>query len=401
MMGAGPLAGIRVLDMTSVVVGPICTRTLADQGADVIKVEAPGGDLLRQLGGAGRNPGMSGKFLNFNRNKRALCLDLRDTRARDALRRLAGTVDVFVSNIRPDSLARLGMDVPTLCAAHPRLIGCQILGFGFGGPYDQRPAYDTVIQAAGGVSATFERSVGEPRYVPMVMADHITGLIAAQSIGFALFRRERSGQGEMIEVPMLENIAGFVLTEHMGSMTFDPPTGLSGDARLLSPLGQPLRTKDGWISLSANTDAQARGFLEAIGRPELLDDPRFCSVAARTRHTAEYFALRREALPARTSAEWLSIFREKDVPAGPYNTLEGLLEDEHLKAVGFIESVEHPTEGRIRRTRIANSFSGGMREEHLPAPRLGEHTRDVLREAGCDAAEIEALLAEGAAIQAP
>jgi len=397
---AGPLAGIRVLDMTSVVVGPICTRTLADQGADVIKVEAPGGDLLRQLGGTGRNPGMSGKFLNFNRNKRAVCLDLRDAEAQAALRALAGTMDVFVSNIRPSSLARMGVDVPTLCAAHPRLIGCQILGFGFGGPYNELPAYDTVIQAAGGVSATFERSVGEPRYVPMVMADHITGLIAAQSIGFALFRRERTGQGEMIEVPMLENIASFVLSEHMGSMTFDPPTGPSGDARLLSPLGQPLRTRDGWISLSANTDDQAFGFFEAIGRPELRDDPRFCSVAARTKNTADYFALRREALPSKTTAEWLAIFREKDVPAGPYNTLEGLLEDEHLKAVGFIESVEHPTEGRIRRTRIANSFSGGMRQAHLPAPRLGEHTRDVLAEAGCDAAAIEAMLARGAAVQA-
>lgn len=397
---AGPLAGIRVLDMTSVVVGPICTRTLADQGADVIKVEAPGGDLLRQLGGTGRNPGMSGKFLNFNRNKRAVCLDLRDKQAQAALRDLAGTIDVFVSNIRPSSLARMGLDVPALCALHPRLIGCQILGFGFGGPYNERPVYDTVIQAAGGVSATFERSTGEPRYVPMVMADHITGLVAAQSIGFALFRRASTGKGEIIEVPMLENIASFVLSEHMGSMTFDPPTGPSGDARLLSPLGQPLKTKDGWISLSANTDPQAFAFFEAIGRPELRDDPRFCSVAARTKNTPDYFALRHAALLQKTSAEWLAIFRDKDVPAGPYNTLEGLLEDEHLKAVNFIESVEHPTEGRIRRTRIANSFSGGMRDEHLPAPRLGEHTRDVLTEAGCDAAAIDAMLERGAAIQA-
>ncbi|MCS6892549.1 MAG: CoA transferase [Rhodovarius sp.] len=396
----GPLAGIRVLDMTSVVVGPICTRTLADQGADVIKVEAPGGDLLRQLGGGGRNPGMSGKFINFNRNKRAICLDLRDGRARAALRALIGTVDVFVSNIRPSSLARLGMDMGTLCAAHPRLIGCQILGFGFGGPYSEAPAYDTVIQAAGGVSATFEMSLGEPRYVPMVMADHITGLIAAQCIGFALYRRERTGRGEMIEVPMLENIASFVLTEHMGAMTFDPPTGPPGDARLLSPLGKPLKTKDGYISLSANTDEQAFAFFRAIGRPELIEDPRFCSVAARTRHTEEYFALRAEALLQKTTAEWLEIFRAADVPAGPYNTLEGLLEDPHLKAVGFIETVEHPTEGRIRRTRIANSFSGGMREEHLPAPRLGEHTREVLAEAGCSQAEIEAMLADGVAIQA-
>ena len=396
---SGPLAGIRVLDMTSVVVGPICTRTLADQGADVIKVESPEGDLLRHMAGIGRNPGMSGKFLNFNRNKRSLCVDLRQPAARDAVRGLAARADVFVSNIRPDSLARLGLDAAGLCALNPRLIACSILGFGSGGPYAGAPAYDTVIQAAGGVAATFQRQLGEPRYVPMVMADHISGLIAAQSIGFALFRRERTGVGEMIEVPMLENMAGFVLTEHLGSATFDPPIGPSGDARLLSPDGKPLRTSDGYISLSANTDAQARAFFGAIGRPELSQDPRFATAFARTQNTPEYFSIRAEALLQKTSAEWLVIFRAADVPAGPYNSIDGLLDDPHLRAVEFIGTEEHPSEGRIHRTRVANIFSGGMREDPLPAPRIGEHTRAILAEAGCDEATIDAMLESGAARQ--
>ena len=398
---SGPLDGIRVLDMTSVVVGPICTRTLADQGAAIIKVEAPEGDLLRHMAGIGRNPGMSGKFINFNRNKRSLCVDLRQAVARDAVRALAARADVFVSNIRPDSLARLGLDAAGLCAANPRLIACSILGFGQGGPYAGAPAYDTVIQAASGVAATFERSLGEPRYVPMVMADHITGLIAAQSIGFALYRREKTGLGEMIEVPMLENMAGFVLTEHLGSATFDPPIGPSGDARLLSPDGKPVRTRDGYISLSANTNAQAFAFFRAIGRPELCDDPRFVTAAARTHHTEAYFAIRTAALLARNSAEWLAIFRAADVPAGPYNSIDGLLDDPHLRAVGFVGTEDHPSEGRIRRTRVANVFSGGMRDDALPAPRLGEHTRAILAEAGCDDAAIAAMLASGAAAQAP
>lgn len=394
----GPLAGVRVVDLSSVVVGPICTRTLADQGADVVKVEAPGGDLLRQLGGGGRNPGMSGKFLNFNRNKRSVCLDLKKPEAAAAMRRLVEGADVFVSNIRPGALKRLGLDWERLREANPRLIHCTIVGFGTGGRYADRPAYDTVIQGSSGIAATFERATGEPRYVPMVMADHTTGLIAAQCIGFALYRRERTGVGEPIEVPMFENMASFVTTEHMGAATFDPPVGPTGDVRLLSPDAKPLPTKDGYICVSANTDAQAFAFFEAIGRPELRHDPRFSSVAARTKNTRDYFRLRAEALSGRTSAEWLEIFQRLDVPAMPYNTLESLLEDPHLHDVGFFESEEHPSEGRIRRTRIPNRFGGGMRHDGRPAPRLGEHTEEVLREAGLSPEEIRGLFAAGAAL---
>ncbi|PZW42133.1 crotonobetainyl-CoA:carnitine CoA-transferase CaiB-like acyl-CoA transferase [Humitalea rosea] len=399
MSGAnnGPLAGVRVVDLTSVVVGPICTRTLADQGAEVIKIEAPEGDLLRTLGGRGRNPGMNGKFINFNRNKRSVCLDLKRPEARAAMLRLIEGADVFVTNIRPAALDRLGFGFEALHARAPKLIHCTILGFGRGGRYCDKPAYDTVIQGVSGVAGTFTQSNGTPRYVPMVMADHICGLTAAQCIGFALYRREKTGVGEAIEVPMFENMAGFVMAEHMGAMSYDPPLGAPGDQRLLSPDARPLPTKDGYISISANTNAQAFGLFAAIGRPELKDDPRFVSVTTRTAHTPEYFAIRAEALRQKTTAEWLEILSKADVPAMPCSTLEGLPDDPHLNDVGFFTEENHPTEGKLKRFRPANQFGGGMREGSLPSPTLGQHTAEVLREAGCDPAEIEAMLASGAA----
>jgi crotonobetainyl-CoA:carnitine CoA-transferase CaiB-like acyl-CoA transferase len=256
-VSGGPLAGVRVVDLTTVVVGPICTRTLADYGADVIKVEAPGGDLLRTMAEGSRQPGMSGKFINFNRNKRSIVLDLKKPDGHAALLRLIARADVFVSNVRPEALARAGLDHATLAKDNPRLIHCSILAFGRGGRYFNRPAYDPVIQSLSGVAGTLARATGEPRFVPMVMSDHTSGLIAAQCIGFALYRREKTGQGEAIDVPMLENMASFVASEHLGAATFDPPVGPTGDGRLLSPNYRPLPTKDGYITIRPNTNAQA------------------------------------------------------------------------------------------------------------------------------------------------
>src|SRR5215813_9798236 len=381
-MSSGPLAGIRVIDQTSVVVGPICSRTLADQGADVIKIEPPGGDLLRTLAQGARHEGMSAKFLNFNRNKRSVCLDLKHPEGMAALRRLIAGADVFVSNVRPKALERAGLDFPGLAEENSRLIYCSILAFGRGGRYFDRPAYDPIIQSLSGVAGTFERATGEPRFVPMVMTDHITGLIAAQCIGFALFRREKTGRGEAIDVPMLENMASFVSSEHMGAMTFDPPVGPSGDGRLLTPDYRPLPTKDGYITVGPNTNQQAFAFFDAIGRPELKTDPRFDNPSARTANAAAYWEIRKQGLAQKTTEEWLKIFDGLDVPAARYNSIDDLLTDPHLGDVGFFESEEHPSEGRIRRTRPANSFSGGGRDDRLPAPRLGEHTREVLAEVG-------------------
>ncbi|MFM9939085.1 MAG: CaiB/BaiF CoA transferase family protein [Hyphomicrobiaceae bacterium] len=396
-MSGGPLAGIRVIDQTTVVVGPICTRTLADQGADVIKIEPLEGDLLRNLANGSRHPGMSGKFLNFNRNKRSIALDLKHRQGRAALQRLIEKADVYVSNVRPKALQRAGLDYAALSGSNPRLIHCSILAFGRDGRYFDRPAYDPIIQSLSGVAGTFERALGEPRFVHMVMTDHITGLIAAQSIGFALYRREKTGHGEAIDVPMLENMASFVTSEHMAGATFVPPVGPVGDTRLVTPDYRPLPTQDGYITVGPNTNAQAFAFFDAIGRPELKSDPRFDSASARTAHVAEYFKVRADGLKQKTTAAWLEIFERLEVPAARYNSIDDLFEDPHLADVGFFREVEHPSEGRIRMTKTPNTFHGGMREETLMAPRLGEHTREILGEAGFTASEVDALIADGAA----
>ncbi|WIM14026.1 CoA transferase [Enhydrobacter sp.] len=399
--GGGPLAGVRVIDLTTVVVGPVCTRTLADYGADVIKVEAPGGDLLRTMAEGSRHPGMSGKFINFNRNKRSIVVDLKKPEGHAALLRLIDCADVFVSNVRPEALARAGLDAASLAERCPRLIHCSILAFGRGGRYFNRPAYDPVVQSLSGVAGTLARATGEPRFVPMVMSDHVSGLIAAQCIGFALYRREKTGKGEAIDVPMLENMASFVASEHLGAMTFDPPVGPSGDGRLLSPDYRPLPTRDGYITVRPNTNAQAFAFFDAIGRPELKTDPRFDSAAARTRNAKAYFQVQREGLGSRTTDEWVELFDKLDVPAARYNSIDDLLTDPHLKDVGFFQEEDHPSEGRIRRTRLANTFSGGARGQEGHAPLMGQQTREILAEAGYSAAEIDKLVASGAVQESP
>src|SRR4051794_5548301 len=308
----GPLEGVRVVDLTTVVVGPICTRTLADQGAEVIKVEAPGGDILRYLAAGSRSPAMSGKFINFNRNKRAITLDIKKPAGLVALKRLIAAADVFVSNVRPAGLARAGLDPAALASLNPRLIHSGIVAFGEGGRYAGRPAYDPVIQSLSGVAGTFERATGEPRFVPMVMTDHITGLVAAQAIGFALYRREKTGQGEAIEVPMFETAASFVTSEHLGAATFEPPEGPTGDARLLSADYRPLPTLDSFITVRPNDNRQAFAFFDAIGRPELKTDPCFSTPIRRTENAADYFTVQVEALVQKTTADWLEIFAEAD-----------------------------------------------------------------------------------------
>jgi crotonobetainyl-CoA:carnitine CoA-transferase CaiB-like acyl-CoA transferase len=393
----GPLSGVKVIDLTTVVVGPICARTLADYGADVIKIEAPGGDLLRTMAEGHRNVGMSGKFINFNRNKRSIGIDIKKPEGLAALRKLIDQADVFVSNVRPEGLARAGLDHASLSKTNPRLIYCQILAFGRGGRYYNRPAYDPIVQSLSGVAGTFARAIGEPRFVPMVMSDHTSGLIAAQAIGFALYRREKTGRGEALDVPMLENMASFVSSEHLGAMTFDPPVGPSGDNRLLTPDYRPLPTKDGYITVAPNTNAHAFGFFDAIGRPELKTDPRLDSPGHRTANAAFYFEIRKAGLAQKTTEEWLKIFDELDIPAARYNSIDDLLDDPHLKDVGFFGSEDHPSEGRIRRTRPANTFSGGGREKLTHAPKLGEHTAEVLAEAGYTDAEITKMKADGAA----
>jgi crotonobetainyl-CoA:carnitine CoA-transferase CaiB-like acyl-CoA transferase len=391
-MTGGPLGGVRVLDLTAVVVGPVCTQTLADHGAEVIKIEPREGDLLRTLGGKSPSGAMASKFLAFNRNKRSLALDMKSAEGREIMARLVARSDVLVANIRPPALQRLGLGYDDCTALNKRLIYCSLVGFGQRGRYRAKPAYDTIIQGSTGVAACYERATGEPRYVPMVMADHIVGLIAVQQIAMALYHRERTGTGQSIEVPMFENMAAFVLSEHLYLHTFEPPLGGTGDPRVINPEAKPLPTQDGHICISANTNAQAFGFFEAIGRPELKDDPRFCSIAARFAHVQDYFELRASALRSRTTAEWLDIFDRLDVPAMPYHTFESLLEDPHLADVGLITEVEHPTEGRIRNVGVPNRWSDATRTDYRPPPKIGQHSVEILQEIGYSADQVDALV---------
>jgi len=273
-----------------------------------------------------------------------------------------------------------------------------MFGFGQDGRYRDKPAYDTIIQGSAGMAALHHRATGEPRFVPMVVADKVVGLIAVQMIAMALYRRARTGEGCAIEIPMFENMVKFVLEEHLYLKTFDPPLGDTGDPRLIDPLGKPVPTLDGWICISANTDQQVFAFFEAIGRPELKTDSRFATVAARFANVQEYFRIRAEALKARTTAEWVEIFDRADVPAMPYHTLDGVLEDPHLHDVGFFETKDHPTEGRTRNLRLPNRWSCGVRSEWSPAPKLGQHSVEILRELGYDETAIGSMVAGGATL---
>ena len=395
-MSGGALSGIRMIDLTSVVVGPTATLYLADYGADVIKVEPPEGDLLRRLGGGSASGQLSGKFMHFNRNKRSIVLDLKQTSGLAALNRLLEGADVFIANVRPRALQRLSLGSATLRARHRRLIVCNLMGFGQRGRYRDRPAYDTIIQGMTGVAECNRRAGGEARYVPMVFADHVVGLIATQCIMAALIARGRTGEGQIVEVPMFENMAAFVLAEHMGDLTFRPPRGGSGDLRVLDPLGRPVKTRDGYICVSANTDAQAFALFDAIGRPELRHDPRFSTVKARLANVHAYFAIRAEGLAARTTAEWVEILGAADVPAGPVHTLESLMADEHLADAGFFREVDHPVEGRVLEMRFPNTFSAGGRTTGRPAPLKGGDSIAILRELGYDDGAIDAMVASGA-----
>jgi crotonobetainyl-CoA:carnitine CoA-transferase CaiB-like acyl-CoA transferase len=397
-MAGGPLEGVRVVDLTSVVVGPLATQILADHGAEVIKVESPAGDMARTIGGVGVTPGMGPKFLHLNRNKRSIVLDLKQRSGHKVLMQLIERADVLIWNVRPAAMARMKLSYEDVRAVNPKIVYCGMFGFGQGGRYREKPAYDSIIQGSTGVAALHHRATGEPRYLPMVIADKTVGLIAVQMILMALFHRERTGEGQSIEIPMFENMAAFVLQEHMYMKTFLPPRGDTGDPRLLDPQQKPLTTKDGFICISANTNAQAFAFFDAIGRPELKTDPRFDSIAARFRNVSAYFEIRGAALKERTTAEWVEIFDRCDVPAMPYHTLDTLMQDPHLEEVGLFQTVDHPTEGPIVSMALPNKLSSGARKDFSPAPKLGQHSVDILRELGYDTREIDALLASKATV---
>lgn len=399
-MSFEPLKGIRVLDLTSVVVGPVCTARLAQYGAEIIKLESPDGDLMRGLGGLSPTGQHSGAFLHLNRGKRNICCDLKNPASRSVMDKLVASADVIVANMRPQALARLGLDAETIRARSPEKIYCLITGYGTDGPYAGQPTYDSVVQAATGMTGLTLARDGVPTYVPMLICDHVVGEIAAGSILSAIVQQKTTGEGCTIEVPMFETMSAFVLQEHLAQQSFDPPVGPSGDQRLLSRHNKPVQTADGWISFTVNTDQQVRTFFKAVGRDELLDDPRFLTVTARARNVKEWFAVRGAPLISKTTAEWLDVFNQADIAAKPCHTLDSLPRDPHLQAVGLLQQQDHPTEGKTIAIRATISFDNAYPAPRSYAQPRGWETRKLLEELGYKGAEIKDLLAQGAAIEA-
>jgi crotonobetainyl-CoA:carnitine CoA-transferase CaiB-like acyl-CoA transferase len=393
----GPLAGVRVLDLSGVIMGPYATQLLGDLGADVIKVEPPEGDTTRQAGHA-KHPGMGAVFLTIARNKRSVVIDLKRPGGREALLGLARGTDVFLHNMRPEATRRLGLEYADLAEVNPRIVYCAARGFRSDGPYADRPAYDDMIQGASGTAAVMAAVTGEPAYVPMIYADKVCGLYVANAILAALVHRGRTGEGQAIEVPMFEAIAAFTLVEHLYDATFDPPLGPPGYPRVLTPHRRPFRTRDGHVCALPYTNRHFERFFALAGRPELARDARFADIPSRLKNVAALYALVAEILATRTTDEWLAALGEAEIPAMAVNRLEDLLEDPHLAATGFFELHEHPTEGRLRHCGVPMRFGATPGAIERPAPRLGEHTVEALREAGLAPAKIAALAAAGAIV---
>lgn len=387
---SGPLAGIRILDLTSVILGPYATQILADFGADVIKVEAPSGDIMRHVGPM-RHKGMGHIYLNLNRNKRSIALDLKQEPARDALRRLSVTADVFVTNVRPAAMARLGLGYDDIRKVNPRIIYASATGFGARGRYAGKPAYDDLIQGLSGIAAiTRDAWGGEPRYMPLAIADRTVGLYLANAISAALYHRERTGEGQAIEIPMFEVFVEYLLGDHLSGLTFDPPEGPQYYPRLISAHRKPYATKDGYVCALVYTDAHWRNFFRAIEREDLLADPRFATHGARADHIDEVYAFVADTLKTKTTAEWVALLDAADIPVAPLHDIASLLDDPHLNDAGFFRFVDHPTEGRLRVTEVPGSWSASQPTLRSLPPNLGEHTEAVLREAGLSEAEIAA-----------
>src|SRR5881394_1732397 len=354
---SGPLAGIRVIDLTVAVLGPVATQILGDLGAEIIKIEPPEGEMMRGIGPA-RNPGMAAYYLNVNRNKKSVVLDLKQPRAHDALLRLAATADVFVHNMRPGAAERLGIDYAAIAAVNRRIVYAWASGYRKDGPERDRAAFDDVIQGESGLAAINGGTDDPPRYVPMVVGDKLCGYVLASSIGMALFHRERSGNGQEIHVPMLETMVAFNMVDHLWHGVFGEPEKGLGYPRMLTPWRRPYATADGYICLLATTDRQWRSLFAAIDCPDLADDPRFATIERRTANIDELYTLLADRMRRRTTAEWRSRLDEFDVPNGVVNDLPGLLADPYLRDTGFFQPVEHPSEGPTVTTGIPVAFSG-------------------------------------------
>jgi crotonobetainyl-CoA:carnitine CoA-transferase CaiB-like acyl-CoA transferase len=377
---AGPLTDIRVIDLTSVVMGPYATQILGDQGADVIKVEAPDGDVFRYVTPF-RHEGMSAAFLNLNRNKRSIALDLKQADDKQIMLDLLTSADVFVTTVRPQAMRKLGLDYESVQALNPRLIYCGAYGFSENGPYAGRPAFDDIIQAMSGLAELQGRSHPDgPQYAATIFADKTVGITVAYAVAMALYERERSGSGQFVEVPMFETMVAFTMVEHLAGETYLPAEGGTGYDRLLSEHRKPYRTKDGFIGLLPYTTKQWQSFFAVAGQPEMMDDPRVVDPTVRGQHVGELYRMVTELIAERTTAEWVEQLRAADVPITPVLSPDDLLRDEHLQALNFFAHEQHPSEGEVRTIGIPVYFSRTPGEVRRHAPQLDEHRDEILRE---------------------
>ena len=385
------LQGVRVVDLTTVVMGPLATRMLADMGADVIWVESPEGDVLREYEPM-RSPKMGAFSMSVGRNKRSVVLDLKSEAGQAAMRDLIATADVFVTNLRRKAIDRLGLSEDSVREIRPDIVYCMANGFGSDGPNADKTAYDDVIQAASGLASTFAWHGGDPQLVPSILADKVAGVHVAFAIAAALFDRERSGKGASLEIPMAETMAAFNLVEHLGGQTFRPQHGDFSYSRIRTPHRRPRRTRDGWVVVLPYSTDNWNRFFEFAGQPELKHDERFATGGERIKHSDELYGLLDDIVRQKSTAEWLTFCAEHSIPASEVIDLERIGEHPHFSAVRLIQDEEHPTEGACRYVRDPIRVDGEISPLRHHAPRHGADTESVLRELGWDDERIAALM---------
>ena len=388
------LTGVRILDLTTIVLGPFATQTLGDLGADVIKIESPSGDLFRAVR-PGRSRHMGAGYLNCNRNKRSLVIDLKADAGRALMMELTEKADVLVHNMRPKAVNRLGLGYERLKTINADLVYCAAPGFGGDGPYADEPAYDDVMQAASGLAALNAGAEGEPRFLGTIVCDKVGGLYLAQAVLAGLVRRSRTGKGCYIETPMFESMAAFLMVEQMAGRSFRPPLGGTGYDRLLSPHRKPYRTRDGYIALLPYSTEHWQRFLRFVGRDDLVSADSVVNPLERSENIDRLYQVVSESMPARTTQDWLSILDDLDIPCSRVNRLDDLFDDPHLKAVGFFREVDHPSEGALLAPRPPFRTGDVETRPDRPAPDLGAQYAEVLEEFGIVADRIRALVAAG------